>query len=281
MTRLEKDNFIAKLHSDKDFFKQFKQDRFLLNFEVFRNKYGFSKSFYFSEIYPEFEELHFSEEDKQNKREKTCMERLGTKTPFHSKQVIEKRKQNYFKKYGVENPFQNEEVKQKIKETHLEKLGVEYPMQSEEIRNKSIESCKKIYGTENVSQNSDIKKKKRKKLGKKYLYNNLSFDSSWELCYYIYCIENNFDIIREPFSLTYFIKNKEHLYFPDFLVNGELIEIKALWKLTEDFKLINESEKQKCMEDNNVKIITYPEITKYIKYVEEKYGKDFIQSTMK
>ena len=60
-----------------------------------------------------------------------------------------------------------------------------------------------------------------------YLYNDLIFDSSWELAFYIYHKDNNIDIDRCVKSFPYVVNNKTHYYFPDFIVDNKLIEIKG------------------------------------------------------
>ena len=47
-------------------------------------------------------------------------------------------------------------------------------------------------------QNREIQKKTLSH----YTYNNLNFDSSWELAVYIYCIDNNICINRLPTKFT-------------------------------------------------------------------------------
>jgi len=72
---------------------------------------------------------------------------------------IKKEKTN-IEKFGTKNPFQSEDIKNKIRESMINKHGVEYPSQSTEIRQKSIERWKTNLGVENPSQSTEIKTKK-------------------------------------------------------------------------------------------------------------------------
>ena len=102
-------------------------------------------------------------------------------------------------------------------------------------------------------------------------YNGIHCDSSWELAYLIYCLEHNIQIKRCKLRFNYEYNGEQHIYTPDFIINGsELIEIKG-------FKDKRWEEKKKCCLDNNIKIIDKEDIQPYIKYVKSKYGKDFIR----
>ena len=59
--------------------------------------------------------------------------------------------------------------------------------------------------------------------------------------------------------------------FPDFLIDGQIIEIKGTQYLDDNGKL-KDKDKQKCIEENNVIIWSYNEIKPYIQYCEEKYN---------
>ena len=117
---------------------------------------------------------------------------------------------------------------------------------------------------------------------KKYFYDNIFFDSSYELCFYKYHKDNGDNIQYEPISFSYYINNTEHKYFPDFDLNGKLIELKGE-HFFEDGKMINPFDrnldyiyeaKHQCMLEHNVTIIT--DCTKYIEYC----GHDFIQKCL-
>jgi endogenous inhibitor of DNA gyrase (YacG/DUF329 family) len=51
--------------------------------------------------------------------------------------------------------------------------------------------------------------------------------STYELAYLIYCLDNSVTIKRNKEGFPYQWNGKTHLYYPDFIVNGEYVEIKG------------------------------------------------------
>jgi len=103
--------------------------------------------------------------------------------------------------------------------------------------------------------------------GKKGRYKGIWCDSSWELAFVIYCLENGKSITRNVEVRKYKMNNVERNYIPDFIVDGEVIEIKGY-----------ETEQWKCKIKSNpdIKVIGKNEIKTILDYVVEKYGKNFI-----
>lgn len=102
-------------------------------------------------------------------------------------------------------------------------------------------------------------------------YKGIHCDSSWELAYVLYCLDNNIKISRCRKRFTYEYEGKMHLYTPDFIVNdSEIIEIKG-------YKDKHWEEKIKCCIENNITIIDKEDIKPYLKYAKNTYGKDFIK----
>ena len=93
---------------------------------------------------------------------------------------------------------------EKMKATNLERRGVEFPSQDPEVIKKMRESSKK-----------------------KYVYEGLSFDSSWELAFYIMNKDAGHKVIREPLMIPYESRGITYYYIPDFSVNGSLYEMKG------------------------------------------------------
>ena len=142
------------------------------------------------------------------------------------------------------------------------------------------ETCLKKYGVPCYFQ-TDGSIKQRKAL---YRYQGLRFDSSWELALYIYAVDHNEPIIREPVRLEYYINDKIHYYFPDFLYKNQLIEIKGNHlmkngKLNSVFEKdsYKDASKQQCMEDNNVRIMNYDDIKFALQYVKQAYGSNHLR----
>lgn len=100
-------------------------------------------------------------------------------------------------------------------------------------------------------------------------YNNIYFDSSWELAYYIYCIEHNINIERCKEIRYYIYDEKQYKYYPDFIVNGEIIEIKGY---------ITDKVKYKIEQNPDIKVLYYKDIEYCILYCKEKYGDKFWES---
>lgn len=91
--------------------------------------------------------------------------------------------------------------------------------------------CKNTYWNNTINRIDEINNKRRKSRSRymknKPSYNGVSFDSLWELNVYKYCIENNIPIKREPISLKYIFNDKIRTAFPDFEIDGILVELKG------------------------------------------------------
>ena len=77
------------------------------------------------------------------------------------------------------------------------------------------------------------------KTHKKYIYNNIKFDSSWELAYYIWLKDHNINFEYHTVILEYKVNDTTHFYYPDFKVNNELQEIKGTHFFDKDGQLID------------------------------------------
>lgn len=103
--------------------------------------------------------------------------------------------------------------------------------------------------------------------GKKGWYKGFFCDSSWELAYVVYCLEHNIDIKRNSEKRQYIWQDKIKNYIPDFIVEGSLTEIKG-------FK--TEQWLAKLEANKDIKVLYEKDLESIIKYVIDKYGKDFI-----
>ena len=178
----------------------------------------------------------------------------------------------------------------KSKATKLERYNDENYCNPEKIKNTLLLH----YGVDNFAKTEMFHHNKKKK----YYYNNCKFDSQYELCFYIYYKDKGYSISMESVKLKYEFNGKIHYYFPDFEIEGQLIEIKGEHFLDKETgKWINPyrnpkwtdeeyqeecdryEAKRQCAIANNVKIIY--NCSEYIKYVNQKYGKDFIKNCKK
>lgn len=70
-------------------------------------------------------------------------------------------------------------------------------------------------------------------------------------------------------GFDYIYKDKKHLFYPDFIIDGKYIEIKNYKSELTDSKI--------SQFPHDIKIYYKEEMKPYIEYVINKYGKDFIK----
>jgi len=109
-----------------------------------------------------------SNNNKQDKRKNTCLEKYGVENPKVLDEVKEKYKNTCLEKYGVKTNLQLQSCKEQIKLTNLEKYGVEYPQQNINIRDKSKITCLEKYGVEHILQSDHFKDKCKSTCLEKY-----------------------------------------------------------------------------------------------------------------
>lgn len=197
--------------------------------------------------------------------------------------IVRKRKETSLEKFGVDIPSKSQNVKDKTKKHNLEKYNCDYPNRLENVKDKIKQTNLKKYGVENWFASKEMQVTKRTR----YFFDNQNFDSSIELIFYIYCRDRNLDIKRNVIGFKYkTLDNKEHLYYPDFEVENQLVEIKGNQFLKEDGSWRNPNDssldelyeaKHQCALNNNVIIIYSKDCRKYIDYVQQKYGRDYIK----
>lgn len=221
-------------------------------------------------------EYPFQSDEIKQKSMDTCIKKYGVPNVGLNKAIIKKREKTNIKRYGVKNAFQSEEIKNKIRQTNMERYGVEYAGQSVESQEIAKQTKLDRYGTLHFEN--------------KYQYKSLFFDSSWELAFYIYHIDKCHKIKHEPCNFSYTYNKQDHYYFPDFKVNNKYYEIKGE-QFIERYKngkiktlvcpfdnSLNGiyNAKYKCMKKHNVTIIDGYKIQKYLEYVINKYGEDYL-----
>lgn len=180
------------------------------------------------------------------------------KNDDYRQKVINNYIKNNKQKYGTEWTSNLDTVRQKISNS----------VKSKECQEKTRRTCLEKYNVPHYTQSRQYKKSAKKR----YLYNNIYFDSSWELAVYIYCVDHNIHIEREPVSFKYTnSKGTDSYYFPDFIINDEIVEIKGDQFLDEN-NTLKDKAKLKCMNDNDVKLLRYTDIKYAIDYCIDKYN---------
>ena len=97
-------------------------------------------------------------------------------------------------------------------------------------------------------------------------------DSSWELAWVIYHLENGFTFERNDKGFEYFYKNKIKKYYPDFIMDGKYYEIKG----RKGFNSLDNQNKQKIIQFKEEILVFYEkEMEPILEYCINKYGKDF------
>ena len=104
--------------------------------------------------------------------------------------------------------------------------------------------------------------------GKQGWYKGIHCDSSWELAYLVYHLDHNLYIERCKEKRQYVWNNKQHTYYPDFITDDGIIEIKGYstdqWKSKEE-------------QNHDVKVLYKDDMKLYLDYVINTYGTDFIK----
>ena len=129
--------------------------------------------------------------------------------------------------------------------------------------NKSVKycsvSCKEKYN--NLHKRGGYRKGAgRSKHG---YYKGIWCDSTWELCFLIYHLDNNLYIERSKEIRKYIFNGKEYSYYPDFITDKGIIEIKGY---------ITEQSEAKRLQNPDIIVLQKPDMQFYISYVMEKYN---------
>ena len=103
-------------------------------------------------------------------------------------------------------------------------------------------------------------------------YKGYYCQSSWELAYVIYCLDNNISISRNTDGFKYTLDGVQRTYFPDFkLSDGTYIEIKGYY----DRK--TKTKESQFPSNKKLRILKKSEMTTILNYVISKYGKDYVK----
>lgn len=169
----------------------------------------------------------------KSKIKETCISKYGFDNPMKSFDVKKKRENTNIEKYGVVSFSKTIEYKDKFRNTSMIRYGFDNPMKSNIIKNKLIDTLNLKYGVSNIMFLESIKDKIKETCLSKYgvsnisklnipkitskFFNNIMYQSSYELDFLRYCILNKIDVERGK-SFRYILDNKEHIYHSDFFL---------------------------------------------------------------
>lgn len=170
---------------------------------------------------------------------------------YFSKEKIEKTNKALIEKYGsLENAYKQRY--EKIQNVFQSKYGTKYPLM--------------FYSH------------------KKYGFDNNLFDSSWELAYYIWLKDKGISFEYHTQKIEYIGDDgKNHTYFPDFIVNGKIVEIKGDHFFNEKGEPFNKYTKRSWKAKYDLilqkggQIFRFEDIKPYLSYVKENYGDGFLK----
>ena len=261
--------------------------------EFIKEKYGVDNVFQSEEIKEKIKktclekygvEYSSQAETAKEKAKKTNLERYGSEIacPFGSKKFSNIIK----KKYNVDNISQLNEIKIKKEESCLKHFGVRNPTKSKEVLNKIENTLYQRYGVKHPLQYREFQLKTKSK----YIYEDINFDSSWELIFWLYNKEVlNSNITRNLEPLIYYYNDEEFKYFPDFKIDDKIYEIKGDHFFNDNGVLIDpwdDSEygngkakaKYDCMLENHIIILRGNDIKPYYNWFKEKYGIKYLDN---
>ena len=102
--------------------------------------------------------------------------------------------------------------------------------------------------------------------GKKGWYRGFYCSSTYELAFIIYCLDNNINIERYKGYYVYEYEGKSHRYYPDFIIDGTIYEIKGFWTEIVDIKTSS-------VKDKPIKVLYRDDLKKCFDYIKTTYDK--------
>lgn len=195
----------------------------------------------------------------KQKKAMTFMKHYGVTNIFALQDFKHRMEITNLFRYGCYNPAQCDEIKKKIRETNLRRYNKEYYSQTDEFKSRFKSTCMERYGTDHFNKSLFFNHRSH------IYFDGYYFDSKAELDFYKKCLFEGKKIIVHPLRLEYEYKNHIHYYYPDFEVDGVLIEIKGIhfydrdndtWTNPFNEKDIERQQARcECAKRNNVKII--------------------------
>lgn len=178
----------------------------------------------------------------------------------------------------------NQEIKKdvSINKQYNKYCSIDCAGKSEIRKQHQIATCLDRYGVTNGGGSREAQLKIRKK----YFYDGYYFDSSPEIAFYIWLVDNNIKFEYHPNEFIHYVFNgKQKIYQPDFKVDGQLIELKGgqflnqdgTWQCPYDKTKNSEFEfKHQVIMNHQVKIMYFDDYKQYLRYVESKYGVNYL-----
>lgn len=134
------------------------------------------------------------------------------------------------------------------------------------FRNFCNKTCLAKYSNQFKTEESHIKAT-RKGNAHHGWYKNIPYDSSFELAFIIYNIEClNKEVSRYKGWRTYIYNNEKHRYYPDFIINDKVYEVKGQ---------LTDVDKAKLEQNKDIILVSKSFINDCRKYCIKKYGKKF------
>jgi len=112
-----------------------------------------------------------------------------------------------------------------------------------------------------------ISEGKSNSVGLKGRYKDIWCDSSYELIYLVYCLDNNINIIRNKDYFPYFYNNEKHNYLPDFYLpdTDTYIELKGR-NIYYDEGIVECKKQAVINTEHNYKLLFIEDIIEYQKW---------------
>lgn len=167
-----------------------------------------------------------SSREVREKIRETMRSRYGVESAFGSEVFREKSRNTMKIRYGVPYAAQNKDVYAKVEATNMDRYGSKCVFGNDAVREKSRMSMKSHYGVENYSKTREYHLKRRHAYVSRF-DPSVSLSSTWEILVYDYCRERGVVPVIAPCSLQYRVGDDVRLYFPDFMINGHLVEVKG------------------------------------------------------
>ena len=205
-------------------------------------------------------------EQRAEKAHETFLEKYDGS--YSTPEILEKKTRTIINRYGsVENCYK--QITEKAVATNIENHGGVHSFQNKEWQQRSRESMLEKWGVERFAQNKEEWEKVCDRyhylggMSGTWKYDNKLFDSFWEIAFYIHLQNAKIEFVYQPDKHYEYINDegKASSYFPDFIVDGKIYEVKGDHFFNEDGDPVDCRgrkwfNKLKCMESLGVTLIT-------------------------